>query len=269
MYRSIRTPFYLIGLMWVALALTASPRQALAHDADGESEADIERAALRCGKLLSQLGASTDANQMILCMDFYWHHGGYKSPEGSFNNTIAMGLRILEVEPDQIEMYTDVAWLMWSKCAKWVHHPDDMPDGAKKADEAIALLERGARVPALQFNSVYYLKAADIIAPLARYYRPDFYAFVIRNYVTAYSYAEDDRMRVRARLNLGHLYNRRLNDFERAKTNYRIVLQIDPSNKVAQRELNSLEHDTNNNPVLIPTYKLKRLNFEVHTGAGL
>ncbi|KKO18806.1 MAG: hypothetical protein BROFUL_02467 [Candidatus Brocadia fulgida] len=159
---------------------------------------------------LRNLDRQHDADLLRECMGFYIDNQQFDNPEGSYNKAIRIGYQILNIDRKDIDTYTTMAWLLWSKWVSWTINPTRMPDGEGKADQAVELLNWGK-----QWNlksERFYKESADTIWPLAKHYRTDLYGFVIENYRKADLLAKsNDLARVRIRLNLGHAY-RQINE---------------------------------------------------------
>lgn len=182
-----------------------------------------------------------DTNLLRECMGFYLDNQQYDSPAGSYNKALRLGYQIVSSDRRDVDTYTMMAWLLWSKWVCWTKRPNQMPDGEGKADEAIELLNWGK-----QWNSQsarFHKESADTIWPLAKYYRTDLYDFVIENYRKADLLAvANDFFKVRVRLNLGHIY-RQTGRKRPAVYWYQRVLEIAPDNEIAGRYLACLENE--------------------------
>ncbi|MCE7910363.1 MAG: hypothetical protein DCC43_00940 [Candidatus Brocadia sp.] len=191
---------------------------------------------------LRNLDRQHDADLLRECMGFYIDNQQFDNPEGSYNKAIRIGYQILNIDRKDIDTYTTMAWLLWSKWVSWTINPTRMPDGEGKADQAVELLNWGK-----QWNlksERFYKESADTIWPLAKHYRTDLYGFVIENYRKADLLAEsNDLARVRIRLNLGHAY-RQINEKKTAIAWYKRVLEIAPTNEIAIHYLACLENES-------------------------
>ncbi len=191
--------------------------------------------------VLRDLDRQYDTVLLKDCMGFYLDNQQYDSPQGSYNKAIRLGYQIVNIDRKDVDTYTTLAWLLWSKWVCWNKKPTRMPDGKGKADEAIELLNWGK-----QWNlesARFYKESADTIWPLAKHHRTDLYDFVIENYQTADLLSEtNDPLRARVRLNLGHIY-RQLGEKTLALYWYQKVLEIAPRNEVASRYLNHLKNE--------------------------
>lgn len=191
-------------------------------------------------RVLQDLNYQHDTELLRECMGFYLDNQQFDSPQGSYTKAIRLGYQIVTIDHKDIDTYTTMAWLLWSKWVCWTKNPNRMPDGEGKADEAVDLLNWGK-----QWNlksERFYKESADAIWPLAKYHRTDLYDFVIENYRKADLLAgSNDLLRVRIRLNLGHIY-RQINEKKPATYWYKRVLEIAPNNEVAARYLAHLEN---------------------------
>lgn len=125
---------------------------------------------------------------------------------------------MLEIEPEQEELYGSLAWLLWSKWATWHQSPGAMPDGEGKDLEAIKLLEAGGGV--LASSASYWLSAEQVICPLA-------------------NQLGDRAQQIRARLDLGHA-TRNPGKLVEARAWYNPVIELELSNPLALKELEKL-----------------------------
>lgn len=193
-------------------------------------------------QVLGDLPCQYDTGLLKECMGFYIDNQQFDSPQGSYNKAIRIGYRIVTIDHKDIDTYTTIAWLLWSKWVSWTKNPNRMPDGEGKADQAVELLNWGK-----QWNRKserFYKESADTIWPLAKYYRTDLYEFVIENYRKADLLAgENDLVRVRVRLNLGHAY-RQIHEKQNAIYWYKRVLELAPANDIAIRYLACLENES-------------------------
>jgi tetratricopeptide (TPR) repeat protein len=191
-----------------------------------------------CASVLANVHQVSDLDVLDYCADFYWHHGELETPEGSFNGVIALARRMLEIDPMQEEVYSSVSWLLWSKWATWKKDPAQMPDGEGKDLEAVALLLKGGEFYA--DSASYWASAVAVLFPLAKGYQPNLYPMIIEWAIKA-DQLGDLEQKVRARLNIGLAYRNLSNRIE-AKAWFSRVLEIDPQNPIALRELKKLEN---------------------------
>ncbi|HQU30386.1 MAG: hypothetical protein HRU72_12770 [Planctomycetia bacterium] len=192
-------------------------------------------------RVLQDLEWQYDTEQLRECMGFYIDNQQFDSPQGSYNNAIRIGYQIVAINHKDIDTYTTMAWLLWSKWVSWTKNPNRMPDGERKADQAVELLNWGEKWN--QKSVRFYKESADTIWPLAKYHRTDFYKFVIENYRKAELLSgANDLSKVRIRLNLGHAY-RQIREKKTAIYWYKKVLEIAPTNETAIRYLAHLENE--------------------------
>ncbi|TVM03947.1 MAG: hypothetical protein CV087_02735 [Candidatus Brocadia sp. WS118] len=191
-------------------------------------------------QVLQDLQSQYDTDVLKECMGFFIDNQQFDSPQGSYNKAIQLGYQIVNVDHKDIDTYTTMAWLLWSKWVSWTKNPDRMPDGEGKADQAVELLNWGKQWN--QKSERFYKESADTIWPLAKYHRTDLYEFVIENYRKADILAgSNDLIRVRIRLNLGHAH-RQIHEHKTAIYWYKRVLEIAPKNEIALHCLACLEN---------------------------
>lgn len=208
----------------------------------GPEDSDSDMAIYEYGeRVLQDLKNQFDTGLLRECMGFYLDNQQYDSPQGSYNKAIRLGYQIVNIDRRDIDTYTTVAWLLWSKWVCWTKKPNGMPDGEGKADEAVELLNWGKQWN--QKSALFYKESADTIWPLAKYYRADLYDFVIENYRKADLLAGgNDLLKIRVRLNLGHIY-RQIGKKKPAMYWYQRVLELAPNNEVADRYFAHLENE--------------------------
>jgi tetratricopeptide (TPR) repeat protein len=130
-----------------------------------------------------------------------------------------------------------MAYLLWSKFATWRKNPAQMPDGEGREKEAIALIEKGGAY--FPRDATYWLDAVHTTFPLAKHYWKDHFLKIIGWCRVADRYGNRVQ-KIRARLDIGHSYQQ-LERVSDALAAYRSVLEIDPTNRVALREIDELE----------------------------
>jgi tetratricopeptide (TPR) repeat protein len=191
-----------------------------------------------CARVLRNAEVVRDLRSLYACMDFYFLNQDLDPEPGSFNAIIRLGYRVLELDRHDVSTYGNVSWLLWSKWSNWKEDPTRMPDGQFKLEEALRLLERGER-----FNPrspEFFIEAANTVWPIAQHHEASLYPRVIRWYSGADSLLpRGDKRKIRVRLNLGHIH-RKLGQIPEARRYYEAVLEIDPTNSVARRSLDSL-----------------------------
>jgi hypothetical protein len=194
-----------------------------------------------CANLVANINKSRNVELMYECYDFYWH-GGNDPLGGQFTSMVKIGRRVVAVNPQDAQMYTGTAWLEWSGYVTWLKNPSEVPDGAGRADSAVQLLNQGLKY--LGEDPLFRKDVADTIWPLAKNYRKDFFPFVITNYEAMLDLTKDVKLKVRAALNIGHIYRRDLQDTALAIVWYKKVLEMEPDNKVAKNYLEQLDTDS-------------------------
>ncbi|MCC6579010.1 MAG: tetratricopeptide repeat protein [Phycisphaeraceae bacterium] len=186
-------------------------------------------------RLTEQLSTTVDILLICALMDFYWHHGNLDNPPGSFDHCIRLGYRYLELEPKEPgagTMYSDTAWLLWSRWVNWKNDPKQMPVGEGDDEVALRLLERGSAVN--PDNAPYHYDAAMSLWGLAQFHNPKYYDFITRSLKVAAANAKDDKLKARVFMQLGHAY-RKQGQMAEAKTWYEKVLSVEPENEIARR----------------------------------
>jgi hypothetical protein len=201
--------------------------------------ADKEVNQYKCAQVMQNLARVRDTNLILDCSDFYWHNGQLDSPPASYSNIIKLLYRYVELEPYTIEEYTTISWLLYSQWVHWKKNPEQCSYGKDKDKESVAVLMNGRRYH--KTDADYHLAAGNQVYPLANFYQPQYFGFVIESFELADRYAKVKETKVRARLNLGHTW-RHLADKEKARFWYMAVLEIDPENKIAKRSLESLDN---------------------------
>ncbi len=172
------------------------------------------------------------------CADYFWHHADADGPFSGYSHVIACTDRQIELDPQDIEAYTNNAWLLWSDWVSWTHDPNKMPNGREGVDRALRTLEKGHAANPL--NALFHVDAAQTLYPLALHHRPDLMAVVTRYYTQAHDLISDRDLLIRIRKGLGHVY-RNQGQTAQALHWYRSVLELDPGNPVALRYIQKLE----------------------------
>ena len=191
-----------------------------------------------CQKALSHLSQVYSLDLLAQCQDFYWHNGDLDAPAGSFNNIIKLGYRYIALAPDAHEQYGNMAWLLWSKWCTYNRDHAQMPDGATKLEEAKQLLFSGRR--ANPNDADYFFESANMFFMMTNY-SPELVAEAIADYKrTDELTIQITQPKIRSRLNIAHLL-RKGGDIPNAIVWYKRVLEIDPTNKVAQKCLEQIE----------------------------
>jgi tetratricopeptide (TPR) repeat protein len=185
------------------------------------------------------LDALTDVGFIMTLSDTIWHNHNLDRPPGSFNDIIRFQYRILDIDPGLADVYSTIAWLLWSKWVTWTREPERMPDGDSKLEEALAVLERGAEANAQ--DAAYMYEAAKVLNPVVRFHRPDLSGTVIEYLLKAYSLEKEPQKQIRIRLDIAHQYRHAGNVAEAAEW-YRRALEIDPQQPVACQYLKQLEN---------------------------
>ncbi len=132
---------------------------------DHRADSEIKKDFVKCDKLVSNLSREKNLDKLNECTDFYWHNGDGDGLPGMWNKVIKINYRILELDPEDGDTYTTTAWLLWSNYAAWTKRPSEIPNGEKKADEAIALLRKGRFNLSRDYN--YHVVSGRVLSSLA------------------------------------------------------------------------------------------------------
>jgi tetratricopeptide (TPR) repeat protein len=194
----------------------------------------------------ADLAHCIDVELMCQLNEFYWHHGNLDTPPGSFDSIIRISYRVLELEPTSASIYTDTAWLLWSRWVSWKQDPEKMPVGEDDDKTAIALMLRGRK--ACPDNASYHFDAAMTAWGLARYHKPEYWDFILDSLKLARKTVkpEEHWLNVRIRMTLGHVY-RHLQRLDEARKAYESVFEVDPENAIAKRLLKEMDEAANTN----------------------
>ena len=180
-----------------------------------------------CESVMANLDKTADLDLLSDCFNFYWHNQQFDAPEGSYNNIVSIGKRIVVVDPSDYDTWTTTAWILWSKWVTWSHNPEKMPDGATKLGEAYRLLLDGQSHNLT--NAIYHWQAATTMWVAAKSYSPEFYPFVLDSYQRADVFATNNDLKIRARFKLGLIYQNELKQNAEALYWYHQVLELDPT----------------------------------------
>ncbi len=185
-----------------------------------------------------QYGGSLD--DIYACIDVYWHGEEQDNPPGSYTNVIKLLYRAEAKDPAQWDNFTTSEWLHYSQWSAWHKDPAAAACGKDKDKEAVAVIMTGRSWNMDNFQ--FHLQAGTVMEGMARFYKPEYYAFIQDCYNLAYKAAANDQERVRALLSLGHTY-RNQGDKATAIEYHKRVLAIDPANKPAQNYISQLENN--------------------------
>lgn len=178
-----------------------------------------------------------DVSFVAVVADHIWHHQHLDSPPGSFNRIIDLNRRIIELRPHHADTYSTTAWLLWSKWVTWSMHPERMPDGETKLDEALELLEAGEKQNPRSADFLF--QAGTVLMPVARHHKPELTERVESYLRRAAETAGDGPLAVATRRTLAAHYFRH-NQPALAQRWYRKLLEADPDNTVAKQRLEEL-----------------------------
>jgi tetratricopeptide (TPR) repeat protein len=187
--------------------------------------------------MFEDLAHSTDIELMGQLMGFYWHHGDLETPPSSFERNIQLAYRFVELEPKSPEIYSNAAWLLWSRWVTWKQDPEKMPVGEGDDQMALKFLLKGRA--ANMDNAAYHLDAAMTLWGLARHHDAKYFDFIIDSLKLTEKCEANTWLRTRCRLTLGHAY-RQINKMAEARQAYMSVLEVDPDNEVAKRILDEM-----------------------------
>ncbi len=188
--------------------------------------------------VLNHLDAVYDADILAACADYYFHDPGDEHDTSGYSKSVACTNRMLVLDPQAIDLYTTNAWLLWSNWVTWKQDPQSVADGPAKLKQAIRLIRQGRA--ANPDSAAYHYDAANTMAPLARHHLPELMDWVIQYYHHAEALAKDKTLRTQICKVLGHRYRIQGKTAEAMRW-YRITLELDPENEVAQRYLEQLE----------------------------
>jgi hypothetical protein len=110
-----------------------------------------------CATLRPQPQTTTE---ILAEIDYYWHNQSEDQPPGSYTRVIDGYERYLGRVPDDVDAYTTVAWLLWSR---WVTNGKKAPDDL---NQAIRLLQQGCRMNETDGNMAF--ESAYTMLPVAR-----------------------------------------------------------------------------------------------------
>jgi tetratricopeptide (TPR) repeat protein len=190
-----------------------------------------------CQNVVQNLDTTTDTTLMYQCMDYLFVHNGQDVPVGSFNHVVAIGYRIIQVDPQNEQAYINTAWFLFSKWAAWRHNVQDMPDGEPRMKEALNLLAQGSKT--LAGNADFFFDAGELILPEA-WYQDAALATQTENYlVQADALLTNKIKKTRTRLDMGHVF-RHIGDKANALIWYRKVLEVDSNNAAALKRIKEL-----------------------------
>lgn len=195
----------------------------------------IERAA---AWVLNHLDAVYDADILNACTDYYFHSPGDEHDTSGYSRSVACTNRMIVLDPQAIDLYTTNAWLLWSNWVTWKQDPQQVTEGPAKLKQAIRLIRQGRA--ANPDSAAYHYDAANTMTPLALHHLPDLMDWVIQYYHHAEALAKDKALRTQICKVLGHRYRIQGKTTEAMRW-YRITLELDPENEVAQRYLKQLE----------------------------
>lgn len=190
--------------------------------------------------MMQELDHSIDGNLMLQLMDYYWHRGDLDTPPRSFERNIRLAYRYVELEPRSPRIYCNGAWLLWSRWVSWKQSPDTRPLGEGDDRAALRFLLQGRE--ANMDDAAYHFEAAMTLWGLAKYHDPTYFDFLIDSLKLADARADDNPMRAKSRLTLGHVY-RETKQLDKARKAYRGVLEVDPAHEIAARLLEELGPD--------------------------
>lgn len=214
-------------------------------DAD-KTYADAIQAALKndayayIGKMVIRgLDQCIDIELMCQLMEYYWHHAMLDTPPASFEGIIKLSYRVVELEPQSPEIYTNAAWLLWSRWVTWKQKPEGKLLGEGDDQTAIALLLKGRK--ANMENAAYHFDAAMTVWGLAMHHKPEYFQFIIESLHLGDKYAgQNKRLQTNIRRTIGHAY-RKTNRLEDAKKAYLRALELAPEDEIIKRLLKELE----------------------------
>jgi tetratricopeptide (TPR) repeat protein len=220
---------------FLVLGFLCIGKMALAHDPKKKPTLET------CLSVAQEAESVQDIDLLEVCSEYFWHHQQHDRPRGSYNLMLKLDSRRLVLEPENLSLWSQVAWILWSKWVMWKNNPQGVPpgfDGEGKDEEAIALLTRGRSHHAE--NPLYHWEAGLTIYRLARFHAPKHFPFAIESFGLAEKYASDSEFKVRCRLLTADSY-KHMGKKEEAINWYRKVLEIDPENSSAKEGIEKLK----------------------------
>lgn len=190
----------------------------------------------RCLSVYEQRAQVRSLSQLIDCMKYFTDEPDFTGRISTFDRSIELGRRALEVEPRSIYVYQELSWLLFSQWSTWnvYHRYEPRVAGEDYYKEIFTILARGEEL--LGDDARFHDVAAKAVWNLAVFYMPEHYAFVIDHYKKADARATSTAFRVRIRLDLAYAYLRQGSRNEAVQT-YHSVLKLDAHQKIAQRYL--------------------------------
>lgn len=201
-----------------------------------EEEARLARIA-RCEDMADHAQRHSNLEKVSECVDVIWH----SHTDVGYKRLIALGKRVVELDPSDYEMTTTVAWLYYSKWVMWKNGNENVgPEDEHAMEKALAYLDAQSKHPENEFNSSYHMAAAHLLAPAAKVHDGGLFPTVIRYYLKAEVFSDDPSVKLRARLSIAHAY-RHSGKCERAEAWYKKALSIDPENRAAHTSMKNLD----------------------------
>lgn len=191
--------------------------------------------------MMAELDHSIDTDLMWHLMDYYWHHGHLDDPPASFQRTILMSYRFVQLEPQSPAIYNNAAWLLWSRWVSWKRDPENRQRGEGDDERAHQFLLEGRKTNAT--DPEYHFDAAMTLWGLANYHDKKYFDFVRDSLLLADQYATETKLQMKVRLMLGHTY-RVTGKTELARKAYQRVLEVDPDYEVAKLLIQELDAPT-------------------------
>jgi tetratricopeptide (TPR) repeat protein len=187
-----------------------------------------------CAYTYAQRARLRSISRLESCMSYYFYHQQFEADQSPFWKVTQLGLRILELDPTQTGVYSDVAWLFYSQWRMKEGDPDFYNDAFSEGPRlARELLARGAA--ALPEDPQYFYEKGMIEWIFVRY-QEEWLEPAVASFLKSAELSSEIKVKVRSRLNAGHIY-RKAERLEEAREQYQAVLALDPGNEVALRYL--------------------------------
>ena len=189
-----------------------------------------------CESRLLRLKTIRGESDALACADFYFSNQGFEKEGELFEKSLQYLERAIELNPQNFDSLSSAIWLHYSR---WSTSNLDPTYVQYSGDLKIAYVLSN-RAETFFKNNAEGLKAiADQLFPIWEFYDKSLFTKIVGLYDRAQSLSHNNKMIIRCRLNIAHLY-RKAGNIQTAKQKYLWVLDIDPGNIVAKRYLKQL-----------------------------